>query len=213
MPKSKRTFAKPPELDLDGAQERLGRIDHRAGPAASVESGAALVPLVEDDSGHRFLVYATDKGLRVDPRYEGSTFWASQGRMAEMFGVDRRTVNEHLKNIFGDGELVEAATCRNFRQVRTERSRQVERDIPYYDLNALISVGYRVGSRHGTMFRIWATDKLCRLPTMDAVRDKLIGFIKVNQWALLVDRGQHSREDADRHALEQYATWRVQLNE
>ena len=131
------------------------------------------VPLVEDaETGNRFLLYASKEGADLELLYEGETFWASQSQMAEMFGVDRRTVNEHLKNIYSEGELEEISTCRKIRQVRQEGNRQVEREIPFYDLNAVISVGYRVTSKQGTLFRIWATDKLVQILTNGFYIDK-----------------------------------------
>jgi hypothetical protein len=276
--------------------------------------------------------------------------------MAAMFGVKQHTISEHISRIFADGELSDTeATHRKFRSVRQEGGREVARNIDHYDLNTLISVGYRVGSVQGTMFRIWATDKLfqiltkgfyvdkerlkergepdaldefreiareirasirnsyrevlrlcslcadydgssetaraffmemenkllwaasqktapqlvlerCdaqkpdlgltyyagrrgptqrdvvvgnnylaegeartknritemwltyveeqldqgRLPTMQAVREKLIGFIRFNQWPLLTTKGRHSHEAANKHALEQLALYRSQ---
>lgn len=130
----------------------------------------------DNETGDRLLIYATEAGADVQLRVTEGTFWATQAQMAAMFGVDRRTINEHLSNIFNCGELDEAATCRKFRQVRLEGAREVTREIPLYNLNALISVGYRVGSKQGTLFRIWATDKLLRYLTkgfvIDAVRLK-----------------------------------------
>ena len=117
------------------------------------------------------LIYASDGGAEVQLRVADKSFWATQAQMAQMFGVDRRTVSEHLTNIFSSGELNEAATCRKFRQVRQEGAREVAREIPLYNLNALISVGYRVGSKQGTLFRIWATDKLLRYLTKGFVVD------------------------------------------
>lgn len=80
--------------------------------------------------------------------------------MADLFGVNVRTVNEHLRNIYESGELLEQATIRNFRLVRTEGNRSVSRDIAHYNLDAIISVGYRVNSAQATRFRIWATETL-----------------------------------------------------
>ncbi len=132
-----------------------------------------LVPLVEDDSGHRFILYQTKDGPRVELRYEGATFWASQGQMAAMFGVKQHTVSEHIARLFADGELEDSeATHRKFRLVRREGARDVARDIDHYDLNVLISVGYRVGSIEGTLFRMWATDKLFQILTKGFYVDK-----------------------------------------
>ncbi|MCB1032416.1 MAG: virulence RhuM family protein [Acidobacteria bacterium] len=107
------------------------------------------------------ILYETAEGkVRVEVRHEDETFWLSQRKMAELFGVDVRTVNEHLGNIYASGELAEAATVRNFRMVQREGDRSVSRDIAHYNLDAIISVGYRVNSAQATRFRIWATNAL-----------------------------------------------------
>lgn len=138
----------------------------------AIASADEPVRLTEDETtGGRFLIYGTDKGVRIELRYEGDTLWMTQAQMADLFGVDRRTINEHLGNIYKEGELDHSATCRNFRQVRQEGSRQVTREIPQYNLDAVISVGYRVSSRQATLFRIWATDKLVQFATKGFVID------------------------------------------
>lgn len=107
------------------------------------------------------LLYTTPNGqVRIDVIYEGETFWLSQKKMAELFGVDIRTVSEHLQNIFQSGELLGEATIRKFRIVQAEGTRQVSRDIDFYHLDAIIAVGYRVNSYQATQFRIWATRTL-----------------------------------------------------
>ena len=107
------------------------------------------------------LIYATPDGsVRVEVLYEVETFWLTQRRMAELFGVDVRTVSEHLGNIFATGELDPAATVRKFRTVQREGAREVARTLDHYNLDAVISVGYRVNSRQATQFRIWATRTL-----------------------------------------------------
>ncbi len=110
---------------------------------------------------HEVLSYATPDGaVRVEVTFEGETFWLSQRKMADLFGVNLRTVNEHLKNIYATGELTEPATIRKFRIVQAEGARQVARDVDFYNLDAIIAVGYRVNSRQATQFRIWATQVL-----------------------------------------------------
>lgn len=110
--------------------------------------------------GELILYRTADDTVRLEVLYEGETFWLDQRRMAELFGVDVRTVNEHLRNIYDSGELSEAATLRKIRMVRTEGTREVARDITFYNLDAIISVGYRVNSAQATQFRIWATQTL-----------------------------------------------------
>ena len=124
-----------------------------------------------EGTGDRVLVYATAGGVSVDLRYEGETLWMTQIQMADLFGVDVRTVNEHLINVYRDGELEEGATIRNFRIVRTEGPRQVAREVNHYSLDAVISVGYRVSSKQATLFRKWATGVLVRFATKGFVVD------------------------------------------
>ena len=107
------------------------------------------------------ILYQTPEGtVRIEVLYESETFWLNQKKIAELFGVDLRTVNEHLQNIFADGELHREATLRKIRRVQTEGNREVSREIEYYNLDAIISVGYRVNSAQATQFRIWATQTL-----------------------------------------------------
>ena len=93
----------------------------------------------------------------VEVRLEGETVWLSQGQMAELFGTSTDNVSLHLKNIFTDKELDERATTEDFSIVRQEGTRQVKRLLKHYNLDAIISVGYRVSSARATQFRIWAT--------------------------------------------------------
>ena len=101
-----------------------------------------------------------DGNIKIDVRLEDETVWLTQEQMATLFGKGRSTVTEHISNIYEEGELEQNRTCRKFRQVRQEGSRNVEREIDYYNLDVIISVGYRVKSPQGTQFRIWATQRL-----------------------------------------------------
>lgn len=115
----------------------------------------------EDPNQSQLLFYQTeDGGSRVEVRLEGNTVWLSQLLLADLFQKDVRTINEHLKNIYDEGELDPEATIRKFRIVRQEGSRQVSRLIDHYNLEAIIAVGYRVRSHRGTQFRKWATARL-----------------------------------------------------
>ena len=106
-------------------------------------------------------MYQTADGqTEINVRLEGETVWLSQKQMAELFGKDVRTINEHVKNIFLENELPAVPTIRNFRIVQQEGKRQVQRSIEHYNLDMVISVGYRVNSKKGTQFRIWATQRL-----------------------------------------------------
>lgn len=110
---------------------------------------------------HEILLYSTPDGaVRVEVVFEDETFWLTQKKMAELFGVNVRTVNEHLGNIFISNELQKNPTIRKFRIVQTEGTREVAREVEFYNLDAIIAVGYRVNSRQATQFRIWATQVL-----------------------------------------------------
>ncbi len=107
------------------------------------------------------ILYSLPEGfVKVEVIFEEESFWLNQKRMADLFQVDVRTVNEHLKNIFESGELHQVSTVRKFRIVQTEGKREVEREIEFYHLDAIIAVGYRVNSYQATRFRIWATQTL-----------------------------------------------------
>jgi hypothetical protein len=108
-----------------------------------------------------FLLYTTaDGGVHVDVLFQGETVWLTQKRMAQLFGVDVRTVNEHLLNVYKSAELSESSTIRNFRIVQNEGGREVQREVAFYNLDAIISVGYRVNSAQAIQFRTWATTTL-----------------------------------------------------
>lgn len=107
------------------------------------------------------LLYATPTGkVQVEVIFHAETFWLSQRKMAELFGVEVPTINYHLKEIFKSGELEESTTIRKIRIVQTEGSREVGREVDFYNLDAIIAVGYRVNSYQATQFRIWATQTL-----------------------------------------------------
>ncbi len=109
--------------------------------------------------GQQLIIFEAEAG-QVEVRLEGETVWLSQAQMAELFDKDVRTINEHIQNVYLEGELDQPATIRKFRIVRQEGSRQVQRDIAHYNLDVIISVGYRVKSQQGTRFRQWATQVL-----------------------------------------------------
>ena len=111
----------------------------------------------------------------IDVRLESATVWLSQRQMADLFDVDVRTISEHLSNVFSSGELEKEATIRKFRIVRREGTRNVTRSVEHYNLDAIISVGYRVKSATATQFRIWATKRL---------REYLVQGYSINQQRL-----------------------------
>ena len=106
------------------------------------------------------VMYQPDETIRLEVRMDGETVWLNQAQMAELFKSSRTNVVEHIQHIYEDEELEEDLTCRKFRQVRQEGKRMVEREIPMYNLDMIISVGYRVNSKRGVKFRQWATRKL-----------------------------------------------------
>ena len=107
------------------------------------------------------LIYQSDDGLtNVEVKIQDETVWLTQQQMAELFQTSRTNVVEHIKHIYDEGELNEISTCRKFRQVRKEGQREVAREIPFYNLDMIISLGYRVKSIIATNFRRWATERL-----------------------------------------------------
>jgi hypothetical protein len=107
------------------------------------------------------LIYQSADGkISVDTVLQDETVWLTQEQMGLLFGKGRSTITEHIINIYSEQELIAESTSRKFRQVRLEGTREVEREIEYYNLDIIISVGYRVKSHQGTQFRIWATQRL-----------------------------------------------------
>ena len=108
-----------------------------------------------------FILYTSNDGdVNVEVFLKDETIWLTQKAIGKLFGKSKATISEHLKKIYAEGELQMDSTVRNFRTVQTEGSRQVERDLEFYNLDAIISVGYRVNSYQATQFRIWATRTL-----------------------------------------------------
>lgn len=106
-------------------------------------------------------IYKTPDGKsQVEVRFEKETFWLNQYQLAELFQTDRTSLLKHLKNIYSSKELNEKSTCAKFAQVKKEGKRTVKREILHYNLDAIISIGYRVNSKRGTQFRQWATERL-----------------------------------------------------
>ena len=158
------------------------------------------------------VIYQTDDGAtKIDVRFVDETVWLTQQQMAELFQTSRSNVVEHIRHIYEEGELDEISTCRKFRQVRTEGNRQVTREIPYYNLDMIISLGYRVKSMIATNFRRWATERLKEYMvkgfTMDDERLKNLGG--GNYWKELLDRIRDIRSSEKvmyRQVLDLYAT-------
>jgi hypothetical protein len=112
-----------------------------------------------------FILYQTEDGRTlIQCRFENETLWLTQALIAELFATTPQNVTLHLKGIFAEGELVEAATCKDYLQVRYEGGREVSRKLRHYRLEAILAVGFRVRSHRGTQFRQWATARLGEYP-------------------------------------------------
>ena len=158
------------------------------------------------------ILYQSEDGLtKIDVRFEDETVWLTQQQMAELFQSSRSNIVEHIQHIYEEGELDEAATCRKFRQVRTEGSRQVARELPYYNLDMIISLGYRVKSLTATRFRQWATARLKEYMIKGFALDdeRLKGNGGGDYWKELLDRIRDIRSSEKvmyRQVLDLYAT-------
>lgn len=114
-----------------------------------------------DANSSQFVIYQSEDGqIKLDVRFVDETVWLTQQQVAELFQTSRTNVVEHIQHIYEEGELEAAATCREFRQVRTEGAREVARSMAFYNLDMILSVGYRVKSAVATRFRQWATQQL-----------------------------------------------------
>ena len=165
-----------------------------------------------DENKGEVLIYQSEDGLtNVEVTVRDETVWLSQQQMAELFQTSRTNVVEHIKHIFAEGELDEVSTCRNFRQVRQEGTRQVTREIPYYNLDMIISLGYRIKSLIATRFRKWATERLKEYMVKGFTMDdeRLKGNGGGNYWKELLDRIRDIRSSEKvlyRQVLDLYAT-------
>ena len=159
-----------------------------------------------------FLIYQSEEGLiNIEVKIQDETVWLTQQQMADLFQTSRTNVVEHIKHIYEEGELDEGPTCRKFRQVRKEGNREVSRELPFYNLDMIISLGYRVKSKIATNFRRWATERLKEYMikgfTMDDERLKNLGG--GNYWKELLDRIRDIRSSEKvmyRQVLDLYAT-------
>lgn len=158
------------------------------------------------------LIYQTDNGqTNIEVKIEDDTVWLTQQQMSELFQTSRTNVVEHIKHIYEEGELDEISTCRNFRQVRKEGNREVTRQIPHYNLDMIISLGYRIKSVIATRFRQWATKRLKEYMIKGFTIDdeRLKGNGGGNYWKELLDRIRDIRSSEKvlyRQVLDLYAT-------
>ena len=165
-----------------------------------------------DQSQGEIVIYQAEDGLtKVECRFVDETVWLTQQQMAELFHTSRSNIVEHIGHIYEEGELDEVSTCRKFRQVRMEGNRQVTRELPFYNLVMIISLGYRVKSLIATQFRRWATERLKEYMikgfTMDDERLKNLGG--GNYWRELLERIRDIRSSEKvmyRQVLDLYAT-------
>ena len=165
-----------------------------------------------DQSQGEIVIYQAEDGLtKVECRFVDETVWLTQQQMAELFHTSRSIIVEHIGHIYEEGELDEVSTCRKFRQVRMEGNRQVTRELPFYNLDMIISLGYRVKSLIATQFRRWATERLKEYMikgfTMDDERLKKLGG--GNYWRELLERIRDIRSSEKvmyRQVLDLYAT-------
>ena len=168
-----------------------------------------LIP--SDNQGDVIIYQAEDGKTKIDVRFVDETVWLSQQQMVELFKTSRTNIVEHIAHIYEEGELDEISTFRKFRQVRQEGSRTVSRELPFYNLDMIISLGYRVKSIIATHFRRWATERLKEYLikgfTMDDDRLKNLGG--GNYWKELLDRIRDIRSSEKvmyRQVLDLYAT-------
>ena len=118
----------------------------------------------ELNTSNNFLLYTNENGeVKVDVLLKDETIWLTINQMAELFGIDKSGISRHIKNVYETGELQESATVAKIATVQTEGNRKVNRTLDFYNLDMIISVGYRVNSIRGTHFRIWATKQLTEL--------------------------------------------------
>ena len=161
---------------------------------------------------NQIIIYQGENGeTHIEVKFTGDTVWLSQQQMAELYQTTRPNIVQHIRNIYDDGELAEKATCKNFLQVRQEGTRQVSREIPFYNLDMIISLGYRIRSVIATHFRRWATERLKEYIikgfTMDD--ERLKGNGGGAYWRELLDRIRDIRSSEKvmyRQVLDLYAT-------
>lgn len=145
---------------------------------------------MSEPAGEVILYSQQDGSAALEVRLENDTVWLTQQQLAVLFQTSRTNIVEHIHNIYAEGEFDQAATCRDIRQVRLEGTREVARSIPHYNLDLIISVGYRVKSALATRFRIWATERL---------REYLVkGFVMNDDALKELGGGRYWRELLDR---------------
>jgi hypothetical protein len=164
------------------------------------------------DENNQILIYQSEDGAtHIEVKFTGDSVWLTQQQMADLYQTSRTNVVEHIQNIYNEGELSPEATCRNFRQVRTEGNRTVNREMTYYNLDMIISLGYRIKSVIATHFRRWATERLKEYIIKGFTIDdeRLKGNGGGAYWKELLDRIRDIRSSEKvmyRQVLDLYAT-------
>ena len=160
---------------------------------------------------NQIIVYQPNETVRLDVWLANETVWLNQSRIGELFGVDRTVVNRHIHNIYKTGELDEPSTCAKIAQVQKEGGRTITRQLPFYNLDMIIAVGFRVRSRNGVIFRQWAAERIQEYIvkgfTMDDERLKQLGG--GGYWKELLNRIRDIRASEKvfyRQILDIYAT-------
>lgn len=149
---------------------------------------------MESTQGNEIIIYQPDEELSLDVRVDDETVWLTQSQIVELFESSKANISEHLKHIFDSGELSKEATVRKFRTVRQEGNRNVTRNIDFFNLDVIISVGYRVNTVRGIQFRQWANKVL---------KEYLLRGYAVNQRLMqLEDRIDRHFSEYDRHLLQ-----------
>ncbi len=167
---------------------------------------------MKEDKKGEILIYQSNQGkTRIDVRLSDETVWLSQQQMAQLYHSSRTNVVEHIKHIYEEGELQEDSTCRKFRQVQIEGNRNMERNIPFYNLDMIISLGYCIKSRIAKQFRIWASERLKEYIVKGFAMDdeRLKEFGGGAYWRELLDRIRDIRSSEKvmyRQVLDLYAT-------
>lgn len=141
------------------------------------------------DNSNEIILYQPNELTKIEVRLQEETVWLTQAQMAELFQATPQNITMHIRNVYREGELVPSVTCKEFLQVRTEGTRQVQRRQKFYNLDVIISVGYRIKSVIGTRFRQWANQ---------IIKDYLLrGYVVNNRIALLEERVSKTEQQID----------------
>lgn len=164
-----------------------------------------------EQQGEIIIYQSADGKNKLDVKLENETVWLSQSQLVDLYQTSKSNISEHIKNIFNEGELTKESTVRKFRTVQNEGNREVSREVDYYNLDMIISLGYRIKSSIATQFRIWATERIKEYIikgfTIDDERLKQNGG--GNYWKELLDRIRDIRSSEKvlyRQVLDLYAT-------